>query len=210
MSVTSAGGSAGIPLMERQGLAEDLHRLGAVQFGQFTLKNGSTSPVYCDLRLMIGDPAVLRRAARCYAAVLSGLAFDRIAGIPHAGLPIATAVSLLLEKPMIFPRRQVKDYGAARSVEGPFVAGETVAVIDDLISSGASKLEAIEPLEAVGLRVRDIVVLVDRRPAGATDVEDAGYRVHAAFNLRDIAHDLADSGSMNADELAAIEAYLAG
>jgi uridine monophosphate synthetase len=210
MSAMSAGGSAGIPLMERQGLAEDLHRLGAVQFGRFTLKNGSTSPVYCDLRLMIGDPAVLRRAARCYAAVLGRLEFDRIAGIPHAGLPIATAVSLLLEKPMIFPRRQVKDYGAARSVEGPFAAGETAVVIDDLISSGASKLEAIEPLEAVGLLVRDIVVLVDRRPAGATDVEDAGYRVHAAFHLRDIAHDLADSGRMNAEELAAIEAYLAG
>ncbi len=206
----SATADHALPEDERKALAAALHALGAVQFGTFTLKDGSISPVYCDLRLMIGDPDVLRRAARSYAAVLSGLRFDRIAGIPHAGLPIGTAVSLEIDCPMIFPRRATKEYGTSRNVEGPFKAGETIAVIDDLISSGKSKLEAIEPLEAAGLIVRDIVVLVDRRPVGATDVEDAGYHVHAAFQLADIAHDLAGSGRMNDEELAAIEQYLAG
>ncbi|MEO8084742.1 MAG: orotate phosphoribosyltransferase [Ardenticatenales bacterium] len=189
-------------------LAEALHRIGAVQFGTFTLKSGATSPVYCDLRLMASDATVLAAAAEHYAALLAPLSYDRIAAIPYAGLPIGTAVSLRLNRPLIFPRKEVKAYGRGRAIEGAFTPGETVVVIDDLVSSGLSKIEAIAPLAEAGLIVHDIAVLIDRRGADATDLGAAGFRLHAAFTLPEIAAALAANGRITSDERAAIDRYL--
>lgn len=191
-------------------LAEQLHRIGAVQFGAFTLKSGAPSPVYCDLRLLISDATVLAAAAEHYAALLAPLAYDRIAAIPYAGLPIGAAVSLRVNRPLIFPRKEVKAYGRGRVIEGAYAPGETAVVVDDLVSSGLSKIEAIAPLAEAGLVVRDIAVLIDRRGADATDLTAAGFRLHAAFTLPEIAAALAAHGRMTADERAAIDRYLAG
>jgi uridine monophosphate synthetase len=190
-------------------LAERLHALGAVQFGTFTLKDGSTSPVYLDLRLLISDPALLADAAQAYARILVDLEFDRIAAIPYAGLPIGTAVALATGRPMIFPRREAKGYGTGKAIEGRYAPGEVAVVVDDVISSGGSKREAIAPLEAAGLVVRDVVVLVDRQGGGAADLAAAGYRLHAVMTLADIADELAAAGRVTADEHQAVTAYLA-
>lgn len=191
-------------------LAEQLHRIGAVQFGAFTLKSSAASPVYCDLRLLVSDATVLAAAAEHYAALLAPLAYDRIAAIPYAGLPIGAAVSLRLNRPLIFPRKEVKAYGRGRAIEGAYAPGETAVVVDDLVSSGLSKIEAIAPLAEAGLVVRDIAVLIDRRGADATDLGAAGFRLHAAFTLPEIAAALAAHGRITADERAAIDRYLAG
>ena len=119
-----------------QELIVGLHALEAVKFGTFTLKSGAESPVYVDLRLLISDPALLRLAAKAYTAELEKLQFDRIAGIPMAGLPIGAAVALESGRPMIFPRTSVKSYGTNRSIEGHFEPGEKALVLDDLISNG--------------------------------------------------------------------------
>jgi uridine monophosphate synthetase len=189
-------------------LAERLHDLGAVQFGSFTLKDGSSSPVYLDLRLLISEPALLADAAQAYARVLAGLTFDRIAAIPQAGLPIGAAVALATGRPMIFPRREAKGYGTGKVIEGRFAPGEVAVVVDDVISSGGSKREAIAPLEAAGLVVKDVVVLVDRQGGGAADLAAAGYRLHAVMTLTDIAAELATAGRITAGEHAAVMAYL--
>ncbi len=196
--------------MSAAAFAQRLHRLGAVQFGEFTLKDGSLSPVYCDLRLLISDAMTLRAAGDEFARLLASLQFDRLAAIPYAGLPLGTAAALAAEVPLIFPRKEKKEYGTGKTIEGRFAPGERAVVLDDLISSGKSKLEAIAPLEAAGLEVSDIVVLIDRRPAGPCEVEDAGYAVHAAFTLPEIAAALADGGRIEASERRAIEKFLGG
>lgn len=190
-------------------LAEQLHRIGAVQFGTFTLKSGAASPVYCDLRLLASDATVLAAAAEHFAALMAPLTYDRIAAIPYAGLPIGAAVSLRLNRPLLFPRKEVKTYGRGRAIEGAFTPGETVVVVDDLVSSGLSKIEAIAPLAEAGLIVHDIVVLIDRRGADATDLGAAGFRLHAAFTLREIAAALAEHGRITPEERTAIDLYLA-
>jgi len=175
-------------------IAPRLHRLGAVQFGDFKLKSGARSPVYIDLRLLAADPALLADVARAYASLLEGLAFDVIAAIPYAGLPIGTAVALETGRPMVYPRREVKEYGTRRAVEGRFEEGQTAVVLDDLISSGESKIEAIEPLVAAGLSVADVVVLIDREGGGAEALQAAGYQLHSVLTLTEIAEDLAEAG----------------
>jgi orotate phosphoribosyltransferase len=178
----------------------DLHSIGAVKFGAFKLKSGIISPFYLDLRVLVSHPLVLRDAARALAQVLAPLTFDRIAAIPYAALPIGTAVALEMNRPMIYPRREKKDYGTGRAIEGEFSAGETAVVIDDVITTGASKIEAIEPLVAAGLKVRDIIVLIDREQGGAAELESRGFQVLAALKIRGMMQALKEAGKVSEKE----------
>ncbi|MBI4790887.1 MAG: orotate phosphoribosyltransferase [Chloroflexi bacterium] len=188
----------------------NLHRIGAVKFGAFKLKSGMVSPIYLDLRILISHPPILRAAAQALAPVLGALRFDRIAAIPYAALPIGTAVALEMNRPLIYPRREKKEYGTGRAIEGEFRAGETAVVIDDVITTGASKIEAIEPLVAAGLVVRDIVVLIDREQRGAAELAERGYTVHAVLKLRQIVQVLKDAAMVSSDEYDAVYAFLGG
>ena len=186
-----------------------LHDLGAVQFGQFTLASGRTSPIYIDLRLLVGDPMALRMAAQAYADRLRGLSFDRLAGVPYGALPIATVIGQLLERPLIYPRKEAKLHGLGRLIEGIYSPGERVVVIEDVITSGGSVLEAVEILRSVGLQVTDVVVLIDREQGGIERLAAAGITTRAVMRLRDMLAVLAAAGRITADQLAAVHAYLA-
>jgi uridine monophosphate synthetase len=117
---------------------------------------------------------------------MGGLHYDRIAAIPYGGLPIGQAVSLSTGKPLIYPRREAKDYGTKKLIEGAYAAGETVVVLDDLITTGGSKIEALTPLQDSGLKVEDVVVLVDREQGGAAELAWKGIALHAALTLSQI------------------------
>lgn len=167
-------------------LADELLRLGCVQFGDFKLKSGLVSPIYLDLRRLVGDPATLQRAASAYREILHGLTFDRVAGLPYAALPIATAVSTQGGWPLVYPRKEVKEYGTMATIEGPHTQGETVVVLDDLITTGGSKLEAIEKLETAGLKVNDIVVLIDRQSQPSPELTARNIQVHSVFDIKQL------------------------
>jgi len=121
--------------------------------------------------------------ARAFAGLLAGLRFDRIAAIPYGGLPIGQAAALATGAPLIYPRREAKDYGTKKLIEGRFEKGETVVVLDDLITTGGSKLEAIAPLSDVGLKVTDVAVLVDREQGGREELAAHGLRLHSVLTL---------------------------
>ena len=182
---------------------------GCIRFGDFTLKSGLRSPVYLDLRLLASHPTVLRRAAVAYQDVLDGLTFDRLAAIPHAAMAIGTAIALASGKPMIYPRLDVKDYGRQRGVEGEFVSGDTAVVIDDLATTGGSKFEAVERLRQAGLRVADVVVLIDRQSGASPALEAQGLRLHAVFTLEQLLELWESSGGIRPDEAHAVRQFLA-
>lgn len=167
-------------------LALMLHEVGCVQFGRFTLHSGIVSPIYLDLRLLISDPRVLREAARAYAAALTHLEFDLLAGIPYAALPIGTAVALEMERPLIFPRKTAKSYGTGRAIEGKWHVGQRVVIIEDLITSGDSILQGIAALKASGLQVTDAVVLIDRQQGGVAYLAQQGYAVHSVMTMEQL------------------------
>lgn len=162
-------------------LADRLLEAGCIKFGEFTLKSGLKSPIYMDLRRIISFPKLLEQVGAAYLPLLGNLKFDRIAGLPYAAIPIATAISLAGNYPMIYPRKEAKSYGTKAEIEGEYHAGETVVVIDDLATTGGSKFEAIEKLTGVGLVVKDVVVLVDRQSGAKESLEQAGYNLHAAL-----------------------------
>ncbi|TAK12507.1 MAG: orotidine-5'-phosphate decarboxylase [Anaerolineae bacterium] len=191
----------------RARLADDLLRLGCVQFGEFTLKSGAASPIYLDLRRLAGDPVVLARAARAYLALLHPLVFDRVAGLPYAALPIAAAICLQGGWPLVYPRKEVKDYGTKSAVEGPYIDGETVVVVDDLITTGGSKFEAIDKLKAAGLNVTDVAVLVDRG-SGAAALAERGLHLHSVFMLHTLLDYWRARDAITQEQYAAALAFL--
>ncbi len=191
-------------------LAVRLADAGCLRFGQFKLQSGRTSPFYFDLRLLVSEPTLLRDVGAAYGEVMRGLTFDRIAAIPYAAMPIGTAVALHLNRPMVYPRKEVKSYGTGRAIEGRFEPGERAVVVDDVITSGASKLEAIQTLETAELTVRDIVVLIDREEGGREPLETRGYRVHAVLTLTTVLDALVATGRMSEATRQEIEAARGG
>lgn len=167
----------------KEQFALTLFDIGAVKLGKFKLHSGKSSYIYLDLRVLVSFPDALRQAAAVYQTVLAPLQYDLLAAAPMAGLPLGTALCLAVNKPLIYPRKTAKSYGTGKSIEGVYAVGETAVIIDDLITSGDSILEAIVPLKAAGLRVQDAVVLIDRQQGGVQTLQQAGYTLHAAMTL---------------------------
>ncbi|HUF36892.1 MAG TPA: orotidine-5'-phosphate decarboxylase [Anaerolineales bacterium] len=190
-------------------LAGELIDLGCVKFGKFKLKSGLESPFYIDLRRLAADPKVLGLAAEALVEVLDGLEFDRVAALPYAAVPIGTAVCLRGGWPLVYPRKEVKDYGTGAAVEGVYEPGEVAVVLDDLISTGGSKFEGIEKLEAAGLVVRDVVVLIDRSGGrGEAELAARGAALRAVFTLEALLDFWEEEGRVEVVEIAAVRGYL--
>ena len=190
-------------------LADALLEVGCVQFGDFKLKSGTRSRIYFDLRRLTGYPELLSRVASAYLPLLADLRFDRLAAVPYAGLPIATAVCLQSRHPLIYPRKEIKRYGTGAAVEGGFEPGETVVLLDDLATTAESKFEAIERLTQVGLAVRDVVVLIDRESGAREALARARYQLHAVFTLSQLLDHWERTGTVDVDDLAKVRELLA-
>jgi len=189
-------------------LSDNLLVAGCIKFGEFTLKSGLKSPIYIDLRQIITYPKLLEQVGAAYLPLLEKLQFDRIAGLPYAAIPIATAISLVGNYPMIYPRKEVKAYGTKAEIEGEYHAGETIVVIDDLATTGGSKFEAIEKLTGAGLVVNDVVVLVDRQSGAKESLAEAGYAMHAVLTIREMLDHWESTGKVAKEKVEATRAFL--
>ena len=167
-------------------IADGLLDLGCIQFGEFSLKSGDISPIYIDLRRIIAHPDLLLQVGRAFQTLLEPLQFDHLAALPYAALPITSAISLLGGWSMVYPRKEEKTYGTKAPVEGIFSEGETAVVIDDLITTGSSKLDGINKLKENGLIVNDIVVLIDRSKDARESLRKDGFNLSAFLSIQEL------------------------
>lgn len=176
--------------MNYKPLIVSLYEIGAVKFGDFTLKSGNKSKIYLDLRQIISYPDVLRAVAEVIWQQVNGYPFDVICGVPYTALPIATCISLQQGIPMVLRRKEKKEYGTKQMIEGKFETGQRCLIIEDIVTTGSSILETANDLEIAGLKVRDVAVLINREQGGRENLQQHHYALHAAFTLNEVLNTL--------------------
>ncbi len=182
-------------------VAEELHGHHLIKFGQFTLKSGIVSPFYIDLREVQSYPTTYRAVTDAYAEMLADVDESVfLAGVPEAGTPLASMTAYKLGRRLVQPRKVVKDHGTKSSVEGAYEPGDRVVLIDDLITKGDSKLEAIDQVKSAGLEIEGFIVLIDREQGGLELVRSAGYSIEAAIPITTLITTLHDQGKITPEQ----------
>ncbi len=194
--------------MQRE-IALALHKIGAIKFGTFTLKSGIKSPIYIDLRLLVSYPKILKLISSAMSNIAKELNFDVIAGIPYTALPIATTMSIENNWPMVYARKEVKDYGTKKKIEGVFSEGQIALIIDDLITNGASKFETTEPFEVSGLKINDFIILVDREQGGKAKLEGKGYKMYSVIGINELLDILKEESKISEEDYNKSKAFIA-
>jgi uridine monophosphate synthetase len=189
-------------------IVEGLLSMGCIRFGEFTLKSGLLSPIQIDLRQLISYPGWMTQVASAYIRALRTHTFDRIAGLPYAALPIATAISLQANLPMIYPREKEKLEQDIKTIEGIYHTGETVVLIDDLAITGQSSLAALKVMEEAGLMVGDVIVLIDCDLGAREFLSRNGYHLDALFTLTQLLDYWEETERVPLDQIANVRAFL--
>ena len=170
-------------------LAEALFKIGALRFGKFSLSSGKQSSYYLDLRVIPSYPDVYSLVIQAYRGIVERLgekAFDIIAGVATAGVTISSPLAFLLQKPMVYVRREEKGHGLGRQVEGATRPGQKTLVIDDLVTTGGSIISVVEVLRKAGCTVKEAAVLVDRLEGGKANLAGAGVRLDAYAQVTEL------------------------
>lgn len=177
--------------MQKQRLLEALINIDVIKRGEFTLRSGEISPIYIDCRSIISYPPLLRAVAQALWDKVKHLMPSLLCGVPYTALPMATAISLEQNLPMLMCRKETKGYGTKKQVEGVFKACQNCLIVEDVVTTGGSVLQIAELLKKQGLQVNDIVVLVDRQQGGKEALLKAGYQLHSVYTLDEITNDCA-------------------
>lgn len=169
--------------MDVDGLIKKFYTEGIIKFGSYTLKDGRESCYYIDLRMLISHPFLLIKTGELLSELIcdAGLKYDRIAGVPLTGIIISTMVITELGAPGLLLRKYAKGYGCNNMIEGSYIKGDRVLLVDDVITSATSKYEAIRVLNDHGLSCNDVVVIVDRQ-----DTPNTNLSIHALMTIDDI------------------------
>jgi orotate phosphoribosyltransferase len=180
-----------------------LNKIGALKFGAFKLTSGKISPYYIDLRMIPSFPDAFQRICILQSDFIKeeiGVEnFDRIAGIPIAGIPFASLIAYTLKKPFLYIRKDVRFHGRQRRVEGILTPGDRILLIDDLITTGLSLIEAAKAIEAEGGVTTDVVLLLDREEGGREKLGKKRIRLHSLLKISETANKLYEIGAI--DEL---------
>ena len=172
--------------MTNSELIEALRAADAVRFGEFELSHGGTSGYYVDKYLFETDPHCLELIAAAFAERVDD---TKLGGVALGGVPLAAATSVAAETSYVIARKQRKGYGTGNLIEGRLEEGEEVIVLEDIVTTGTSLVDAIEALRDAGATVNRALVVVDREEGGRENVEDAGVEMEALVTASELLAD---------------------
>ena len=194
--------------MKHFDIIDELFEIGSIKFGSFKLKSGMITPFYIDLRLVISYPLLLQKIADALWEKVQHLTFKRICGVPYNALPIATAMCLKHQIPMLLKRKEMKDYGTKKIIEGVYEPHDECLLIEDVIVSGKSIFETLEPMQHCDINVSTVAVVVDREQGGRINIEKHGLQMIALFTVTDLFHHLRKKGKISQHDVEIVKKFI--
>ncbi|KAI5086627.1 uridine 5'-monophosphate synthase, partial [Silurus meridionalis] len=193
-----------------ESLVLKLQEIQALKFGSFTLKSGLNSPVYFDLRVIVSYPDLMNQVSVLLhqRAVEAGLKFHSVCGVPYTALPLATIICSTHRYPMLIRRKEAKDYGTKRLIEGTVLPGEVCLIVEDVVTSGGSVMETARELQAQGLKVTDAVVLLDREQGGTERLSSEGISLHSVISISQLLDVLLRAGRIDQQTFSSVEKFI--
>lgn len=169
----------------------DLIQEKALRRGEFTLASGRKADYYLDCRLITLDSVGARLVAEGLLDILADDRPDLVGGLAVGADPITGAVVALADLrgiPLrgVIVRKEAKGHGTGKFVEGPYEPGESIVVVEDVVTTGGSALQAIQRCEEVGLAVRGVLAIVDRLEGGREAFAAQGYELTTLLTVRDL------------------------
>ncbi len=161
----------------------NMFELNIIKFGEFTLKSGEQTHIYADIRSSISHPKIFHEVCDLMYKKMQNLHYDFICGVPYSGLTFASGIAYADSIPMLLKRKEIKSYGTKKILEGDFKAGQTCILIEDVVTSGASIIETIQPIKDQGLIVKDVITFIDRNQGGKEILFKHGYTLHSIIDL---------------------------
>jgi|SRR3989344_3135669 len=201
-------------MIMEQKVAQALLKIGAVGFvpdNPITFKSGIVSPVYVDNRKLPFYPNEWKIIIESFAEIVKKekIRFDVVAGVEAAGIPHSAALGFFTKKPSVFVRKEVKDHGTKRMVEGGSVLNRNVLLIEDLVTTGGSSLNAVQNLRKEGAKVNNCLVIVSYNfPKAKDSFNKAKVKLHAITSFPIILDEAKKLGMIKGDKLKKVESWL--
>jgi orotate phosphoribosyltransferase len=199
----------------QQKVAHALLSIGAVGFNledPITFKSGIVSPVYVDNRTLPFHPVEWKIVLEGFKDLIEkeNIELEIVAGVEAAGIPHSAALGYILNMPSVFIRKHVKEHGTKKLIEGGDVAGKTVLLIEDLVSTGGSSLKAIEAMRNEGALADDCLVVVSYDFAEAKEnFKNAKVNLHCLTSFSVILEEAEKMGLLNQDQIQKINEWFA-
>jgi len=171
---------------QKQELIAALKACGAVRYGNFTLASGKKSKYYIDIKKASTDPKTLKLIARQAAFRIKQMDVNIIAGVELGGVPLATAVSMETELPLLIVRKAIKDYGTKSRFVGDIRPEDRLVMLEDVTTSGGSVRNAIEVVRETGASVKYVISVVDREEGAIENLKEVGTELVPLVSASDL------------------------
>lgn len=170
--------------MTKEILTQMLKTCGAIQFGRFVLTSGAVSPYYIDIKKASTDPTTLKHIATEMAPIAKG--YDILAGMELGAVPLVVALSLETNIPYVIVRKEKREHGTGKQIEGAPIDNKKVLIIEDVTTSGGSVLKTIQVLRENHGIVDKVICVVDRESGAKEKIETLDVSFTPLLSVSDI------------------------
>jgi orotate phosphoribosyltransferase len=170
--------------MDKEELIQSLKECGAIQFGRFVLTSGAISDYYIDIKKASTNPTILKKIAKAMADYIKG--YDLLAGMELGAVPLVVALALETNIPYVIIRKEKREHGTSKQIEGGGVKGKKVLVIEDVTTSGGSVVKTIKIIRENQGLVDEVLAVVDRESGAEEKLKNADVSFIPLLSISDI------------------------
>lgn len=177
--------------MTKQELAKEIYNISYIE-GKFKLRSGIVSNEYFDKYLFESNPVLLKEISKYFASMLNrnhnekNIEYDFLAGLEVGGIPIATALGLYINASIVFVRKNAKEYGTAKLVEGPSVKNKKLLIVEDVVTSGGQTIKSVEELRKESAIITHAICVIDREQGGKEALKEVDIELLPLFTMREL------------------------